>query len=164
MPKNNKPWERQKCESAQAYEAFSLYLEMGNERSIRRVEQELHKSHALIGRWSSKYEWTERIREYTNELKKQEIEEAKKNIKDMQKRQIQTALLLQKKAVKALESLDISSLSPREILQFISEGTRIESDTRKEIVLTSEDGEKAGNSLASEIIAAYEKRKGSGGK
>lgn len=163
MPKNNKHWERQKGESAQAYEAFSLYLEMGNERSIRRVEQELHKSHALIGRWSSKYEWTERIREYTNELKKQELEEAKKNIKDMQKRQIQTALLLQKKAVKALESLDITSLSPREILQFISEGTRIESDTRKEIVLTSEDSEKTGNSLASEIIAAYEKRKGSGG-
>ena len=40
---NTKPWERQKGESAQAFEAFSIYLEMGAERSIRAVTKSYSK-------------------------------------------------------------------------------------------------------------------------
>ena len=35
----DKLWERQKGESAQAYEAFSIYLGMGAERSLRAYPQ-----------------------------------------------------------------------------------------------------------------------------
>lgn len=168
MPKSNEvnAWEQQKGESAQAFEAFSLYLNMGKERSLRKVEQELNKSHALIGRWSSKYHWSDRVREYTNYLRKQEVEEARKAVKDMQKRQVQTALLMQKKAIKALEKLDIDSLSPKYILQFIAEGSKIERETRKETVnLTEEEaGTKTNSSLADTIAAAYARRKESEGE
>ena len=41
-------WERQKGESAQAYEAFVLYRDLGAERSHVKVAQQLGKSLSLI--------------------------------------------------------------------------------------------------------------------
>ena len=41
--RTEQPWERQKGESAQAFEAFSLYLEMGGSRSLRAVSQEFRQ-------------------------------------------------------------------------------------------------------------------------
>lgn len=123
--KSEKSWERQPEESAQAYEAFSLYLKMGAERSLRKVEQELNKSHALIGRWSSTWSWQKRSRDYDAELRRIEFAEAQKGIKKMQQRQIQTAMLLQKKAVEALDNLRFDALTPKDILSFISEGAKL---------------------------------------
>ena len=72
--KSEKPWERQQGESAQAFEAFSAYLELGPDRSIRAVGQKLDKSRQQIGKWSSRWRWQERIRAYDNELLRQEFE------------------------------------------------------------------------------------------
>ena len=66
--KVEKSWERQPKESAQAFEAFDLYCKMGAGRSLRKVEQKLNKSHTLIARWSSNWNWQKRSRDYDNEL------------------------------------------------------------------------------------------------
>ena len=63
----DKPWERQKGESAQAFEAFSTYLEMGTDRSIRAVGQKLDKSRTQIGKWSKAWDWQERVQDYGND-------------------------------------------------------------------------------------------------
>ena len=76
--KSEKPWERQQGESAQAFEAFSAYLELGPDRSIRAVGQKLDKSRQQIGKWSSRWRWQERIRAYDNELLRQEFETEQK--------------------------------------------------------------------------------------
>lgn len=159
---SEKPWERRKDESTQAFEAFKTYLDMGEGRSLRRVEQALNKSHALIGRWSSRYEWMSRIREYENELRRQEYEVARKERKKMQQRQIQTSVLLQKKAVEALSELDPKTLSAKDILAFISQGAKLEAGLRTDSVGeaardSGNDGTKA--TLADAIIEAYRKRK-----
>ena len=54
MPKHRdtEPWERLEGEGVKAYEAFSVYRELGEERSIRAVAKQLNKSTTLIGRWS----------------------------------------------------------------------------------------------------------------
>lgn len=163
--KSEKSWERQPSESAQAFEALNIYLSMGGERSLRKVAQKLSKSETLIKRWSSTWNWQQRSRDYDNELKRKEFDEAQKQVKAMQKRQMQTAMLLQKKAVEALDKLNIEDLSPQEILRFISEGAKLERETRQQSTLTS--AREAGaidekSSLADTIIAAYEKRKGEG--
>lgn len=43
MPKHRdtEPWERLEGEGVKAYEAFSVYLELGEERSIRAVAKQL---------------------------------------------------------------------------------------------------------------------------
>ena len=79
----------------------------------------------------------------------------------MQERQIQTAMLLQKKAVQALDKLQIEDLAPKDILRFISEGTKLERQTRLDstTVAAGEAGDaSASGSLADTIISAYKRR------
>lgn len=164
--KSEKPWERQQGESTQAFEAFDLYCKMGTERSIRKVAQELGKSSTLMSRWSSAWSWQSRSREYDNELKRREFAEAQKAQKKMQERQIQTAMLLQKKAVQALDKLQVEDLAPKDILRFISEGAKLEAMNRT--ASTQQTAREAGDdgqtsTLADTIIAAYQRRtEGSG--
>jgi len=55
------PFEKQPRESAKAFAAFSLYLSLGADRSLSEVAQKLHKSVTMLGRWSAKYGWPERV-------------------------------------------------------------------------------------------------------
>ena len=61
-------WTRRETETGKAYEAFRLYLNMGDTRSVRAVAAELNKSHALIGRWSSTHDWPVRAKAHDNYL------------------------------------------------------------------------------------------------
>jgi hypothetical protein len=49
---DREPWERQPGESEQAFGAWTQYMLMDPPRSLRRVGQELGKSHQLLDRWS----------------------------------------------------------------------------------------------------------------
>ena len=57
-------FEQQEKESAKAFEAFSVYLNMGAERSLAAVGRKLGKSRALLERWSAKFDWAERVLAY----------------------------------------------------------------------------------------------------
>ena len=54
-------FERQAKESAKAFAAFSLYLNLGEQWSLEAVGQKLGKSKALMERWSKRYQWVERV-------------------------------------------------------------------------------------------------------
>jgi hypothetical protein len=54
-------FEQQPKESNKAFAAFSLYLNMGAQRSTQAVANELEKSEQLIRRWSARWRWTERV-------------------------------------------------------------------------------------------------------
>lgn len=78
----------------------------------------------------------------------------------MQQRQIQTAMLLQKKAVEALDKLSFEDLAPKDILRFISEGAKLERETRRESTAISAKaaGNDGASNLAETIISAYKRR------
>lgn len=99
------PWERQKGETPQAFEAFSIYRDMGSSRSTAKVGRKLGKSKNLMDRWSSRWEWVERARAYDNDLERQERAEAAKDLKEARKRQRKTGYFMQKKATEALDRL-----------------------------------------------------------
>jgi hypothetical protein len=61
-------FEQQPRESAKAFAAFSLYLNLGAERSLDSVAQKLNKSKTLLGRWSSKFDWPARVSAYAAHL------------------------------------------------------------------------------------------------
>jgi len=50
-------------ETIKAAHAFDVYWQMGDQRSLDRVAQELHKSVTLLGRWSREHGWQERIKQ-----------------------------------------------------------------------------------------------------
>ena len=160
MPKwTDKPWERQKGESDKAYEAFVTYRDMGTDRSIRAVARKLGKSRTQSGKWSSGWEWTERVRAYDNELEKEARAQAVKDRKDMTSRHIKIAMQLQKKALEALTSLEVEAMTPKDIKEFIKMATDLERLNRTLEEDSKGKGE-ATTSLADEIMAAYLKREG----
>ncbi len=57
----NHAFEQLSKESAKAFAAFSLYLNLGAERSLAAVGQKLGKSVGLIERWSAKFDWPARV-------------------------------------------------------------------------------------------------------
>lgn len=158
----DKPWERQKGESAQAYEAFSIYLGMGAERSLSAVAKQLSKSLPLIKRWSREKEWQERIRAYDNDVEKQARRKAVADRKNMVDRHIGIAMQLQKKALEALGSLSVEDMTPKDIKEYIKMATDLERLNRtleEEGAAAKDDGPAQ---LADTIIAAYQRRKESG--
>jgi hypothetical protein len=61
-------FEQQPKESDKAYAAFALYLSLGPERSLDAVRQKLGKSARLIQRWSSRWQWVERLAAHSAHL------------------------------------------------------------------------------------------------
>ena len=54
-------WYRLQGETWQAYEAFACYRDMGGARSLKKVASKLSKNVSLMGHWSSKHDWQNRI-------------------------------------------------------------------------------------------------------
>lgn len=115
----DKPWERQKGESEKAFEAFAAYRDMGPERSLRAVGQQLGKSKALMERWSVAHDWQERVRAYENELDKEARAKAVKGRKDMTERHIKIAMQVQKRHWKPSPACQ-SRICPQRTLRSIS--------------------------------------------
>lgn len=162
MPKwTDKPWERQKGESEKAFEAFAIYRDMGEKRTLTAVAEKLQKSGSLIRRWKDRWDWVERVRAYDNGLEKEARAKAVKDRKDMTDRHIKIAMQLQKKALEALTSLEAEAMSPKDIKEFIKMATDLERLNRTLEEESSRGGETS-TSLADAVIAAYQKRKEEG--
>lgn len=119
MPNRTKDdlWERQPGESAQAYEAFAIYRDMGSNRSLRVVAEQLSKSDTLIKRWSREKKWGERCRAYDNHFDDVARQEALRKYKKMRTRHIGIALQLQEKALAELKNLPDGSMTPKDIMK-----------------------------------------------
>lgn len=163
MPKRSdtKPWEQQQGESAKAFEAFKVYLEMGSERSIRAVGEKLGKSSTLMARWSSAHGWVERVATYEADLQRKAHAQAVKSVQKMADRHISMALKLQEKALQALGKMSPEELDPKNLLAFIREATKLERENRTDIVAATDPdkgGAAAQSSLADVITQAWERR------
>jgi hypothetical protein len=65
-------WEQLEEETAQAFEGFVTYLELGPERTIPRAAEALGKSTPLLWRWSSRHRWRGRARAWDRENRRQD--------------------------------------------------------------------------------------------
>ena len=161
--RTEQPWERQKGESAQAFEAFSLYLEMGADRSLRAVAQECTKNISLIRRWSSTHHWVERCRAWDNHLQHEAKRAAITEVRNMTRRHITMAQQIQNAAMLALKEMGSDMVTPKNfaaILKFATELERqnLEAEVTavtEEIGKSQEDGP---NTLADAINEAWKKR------
>lgn len=122
-------WERQPGESEEAYEAFTDYYK-NPKRSQKKTAKAVGKSEALIYRWSVRWHWTERAREYDNALVREEYTATLDEIRKMNKAQAAIGLLLQKKGQEALEKMNLKKMSAKDLLQFLIQGTTIERRAR----------------------------------
>ena len=161
--KTEQPWERQKGESAQAFEAFFLYLEMGASRSLRAVSQELGKSKTLIDRWSRTYKWVERCRAWDNHLQYEAKKAAITEVRNMTKRHVTMAQQIQNAAMLALQELGSDMVNPKNFAAIVKLATELERQNleaqvtaaSEEISSTQDDGP---STLADAINEAWRRR------
>lgn len=90
-------WERREGESPKAFEAFACYRDMGTDRSVLRVSQQLAKSDTLIKRWSAAYDWVDRVRAYDIAIDRARTERAFETNAQARERVIQDATFIQKR-------------------------------------------------------------------
>jgi hypothetical protein len=89
-----KPWDRipgpkknpSKGEPDEAFEAFTIYLQMGPNRSLMSVGQELVKSRQLLSRWSARWKWVERASAWDDHLRAIELKELERRRKQKAER------------------------------------------------------------------------------
>ena len=159
---SNPSWERQEGESSKAYSAFCSYRDYGVDRSIAKVVQKYSEtvgSKAQLFRWSTKYEWVQRCIDFDIHTEKQRRKEIAAYMQLMSERHMQSARMLQDKALKALRGIDPSTLSNTELLKYLEAGMRIEKEAigyvpvPEETSVTVKDQE---NKMTDELLAMTE--------
>ena len=139
------PWERQPGETTKQFEAFQVYRDMDEERSIRSVAKALDKSKNLIGRWSAANNWVDRAAAWDVEKDRLLRIEQQKDIKKMRKRHadIATAMLL--KAASALKKIPEEEIKAGDISRMVDIASKLERISRGDVgeVVEERDGGKA---------------------
>ena len=132
-----KPWDRRKDETTKAYEAFSIYRDMGRERSIVKVSEVLNKSGSLISRWSGQHAWVSRAAEWDDEQDRIERERAQKEqakaIRDMRKRHADIATAMLIKAAKALQRIPDDEIKAVDVSRMVDTASKLERISRGDV-------------------------------
>ena len=115
-------WERQPTESAQAFEAFALYRDMGVNRSIRKVARNLNKAVTTLAEWSTKNEWVKRAAAWDAEQDRIARNELAAEMAATRKRQRKQAQRMQEKGMELLESISIGDAKLSEIVSLLKAG------------------------------------------
>lgn len=142
-------WERQRGESAKAFEAFALYRDLGPARSQVAVGEALTKSRALQARWSIHWGWVERAAAWDefadrNDRERDQLERADTRRK-MLDRHARGGMKLYEAAEAALAKLDtkdpntgedakklLAEMTPVEIARVMKLGAELERQARGE--------------------------------
>ncbi len=67
-PNDTKLFEQQAKETTKAFEAFTIYLNLGPARSLAAVGRKVGKSKALMERWSKRHNWVVRVEAYVQHM------------------------------------------------------------------------------------------------
>lgn len=116
------PWERQPNEGPKAFEAFTIYRDLGKERTIPKVAETLRKSVSLMNRWSQANSWVERVKAWDDEADRQAAQKQLKDIANARVRQRKQAVKMQLKALQLLESIQEGDAKLSEIVSLMKLG------------------------------------------
>lgn len=120
--KQPQAWERQPEETPKAYEAFCAYRDMGSDRTLAKVGEQLGKSDALMERWSAKYDWVRRAAAWDDELDRQTARELMRDMAKTRARQRKQALKMQHKGLELLKDIKPGDAKLSEIVSLLKLG------------------------------------------
>lgn len=126
MDNEIQPWERQDGETDRQFEAFSIYRDMGADRGIRKVAQKLDKQPSYISKIASRWFWVDRVTKYDRYLDEKRRVEREAEIEKMNERHVKIGKTLQSKAIERLQTIDVSTFTPSELLRYVELGVKIE--------------------------------------
>jgi hypothetical protein len=145
------PWERQFNESGKAFEAFVAYRDIGKTRSLVKVARELGKSAELMGRWSGKWDWVERVGAWVDEQDRESREAQSKAVLKMNERHAKIAAVLTGKVIEKLAGTsneEIGKMSMVSVSRLLEVGVKVERQARGEAGEVVLDKVEAGSELS----------------
>ena len=131
---NEKLWEQLPDETGRAYEAFLTYRDLGVGRTVIDVARELGKSYSLVRRWRDAGDWDTRAAAWDNYVNEKAADKAAQEYSQMIDRQINIGKMLQARAAKAIQTIDMNKLSARalpSLVKMLESGVRIEQAARE---------------------------------
>jgi len=124
------PWERQKGETSRAYEAFTVYRDMGANRSQSKTSKKLGKNSRTIADWSTKYEWVKRAAAWDAEQDRIARQAQVDEIKKMRKRHADLATAMLVKAAKALQRIPEDEVKASDVSRLVETASKLERISR----------------------------------
>ena len=134
----SQPWLRYEGEGHKAFSAFQRYCELGSARSLTKVAQQLNVSKQALGKWSSRWNWQERVRAYDNWMSKSISERVARRLAE------------QSDAYSKIASERLNKLTPAEKASLTLQETALCSKVAAELA-SRERGELAGMSFCEGI-------------
>jgi hypothetical protein len=139
------PWDKLEYESAEAYSAFNLYLQMFPNRSLRKVRHLRMQAQAAegvivpepknaehIAEWSKQYYWVERAAAWDRHQSELMAAEARTALTDMRTRHAAIANAALSKVAERLNTLDSANVNVRDMLTMFDLGVKVERLSRGE--------------------------------
>lgn len=127
---DRKAWDRQPGETAQAFEGFAMYRDLGEARSLAKVRQGLGKSRALVEKWSRVWCWVLRVESWEVEQDRRAQRKASDEILAMRQRHADAGVALMAKAVERLQAVDVNTLTPTQVAAWMATGAQLEARAR----------------------------------
>ena len=136
------PWERQLNETARAWEAFSMYRDMGASRSIAKVARELGKNKVVLEKWSTEYDWVKRVAAWDAEKDRVARQAQLTDIIEMRQRHAAIAKKMLDTADSALNNIRPDDVSTSEIARLVEIASKLERISRGDVgeVIEERDG------------------------
>ena len=129
------PWERQRGESAKAFEAFRHYRDAGAQRTGGQAARDVGKKRPTIDTWMREYRWVERAEAWDREIDRVKCASELNAIREMSVRHANIAVMMQNKIVKRLMAMteaDIKKLTSSETRQWVMDMVKLERLARGE--------------------------------
>jgi hypothetical protein len=133
-------WDRQLRETSRSYELFSVYRNLGPQRSLAKARESssgmpsIPRLKVLSVRWN----WVDRARKYDDYLEHQERFQQEKERREMRKRHAKMAVLAQNIAVEGLKNLlakvqgGEQGVAPADLTRLLEAGVKVERLSRGE--------------------------------
>jgi hypothetical protein len=125
-------WEPQPNESFKLFGRFQLFRDLGANRTQRQVAAEVGITEDQISDAAVRWRWRERAEAYDKHLDEIKVKAVEDAARTMAVRQAKLGMILQDKATAALETLDLSEASVKDVVQLADTGVKIERLARGE--------------------------------
>lgn len=126
-PRPAAPWERQASEGGPAYRAFKVYRDMEN-RSYRKVARDTGIREHVIGMWSKRWGWVDRVQYWDQEVERREAEGRLRAVELASERHVNLSLMMQQKVAERLRDPKLlsGSLTNKDIPKWLKTAIEIE--------------------------------------
>lgn len=129
----HQPWDKLSGEGNRPYAAFCKYRDMGPERTIGKLVEQIGGSAATYRTLSSVHGWVRRCEAYDDYLERQERKLIERGRLEARRRQLNLGQLLQNKALEGLTMLNPYTATPRDLALLADIGVKLERAARGEI-------------------------------